>query len=115
MEKGLFALQGKSSNDDRHWGLTALCNCWDNNIVGRVVDEKRKIELRSDYAAIKSELSKQPWKGASSCSWRNLYDNCNSKNGRNSKKKEKLCRAVNIQKRLEELLKQIPALRGKRF
>lgn len=112
-EKDTFA-KGKSQ-DDRNWGLAAFCNCWNNNVVPRISDEKRRKELYCDSIKIKNELSKAPWKDSASCSWYSLYHNCGDANGQASKRKGKLRRAVNIQNRFEKALEQIPALKSKKY
>ena len=114
-ERGAFSKHGDSDNDNRNWGVTALFECWNNNIVPRISDEKRREELLCNTANLNSALGKEPWKGAASCSWNRLYDDsCGNKNGQKAKRKNKLGRAINIKKRLEPLLDQIPVLKSKR-
>lgn len=114
-EKGVFKKHGNSDKDTRNWGLTAFCNIWNNNVLPRIDDEARRDKLRCDSSKISNELNKEPWKAAASCSWSNLYKNCDNSNGRESRKKAKLGRAINIQKRLESLLEQIPILKSKKY
>lgn len=114
-EKGVFKKHGNSEKDTRNWGLTAFCNIWNNNVLPRIDDEARRDKLRCDSSKISNELKKELWKAAASCSWSNLYKNCDNSNGRASRKKAKLGRAINIQKRLESLLEQIPILKSKKF
>lgn len=114
-ERGAFSKHGDSDNDNRNWGATAFFECWNNNIVPRISDEKRREELLCNTANLNSALGKEPWKGAASCSWNRLYDEaCGNKNGQKAKTKNKLGRAINIKKRLEPLLDQIPILKSKR-
>lgn len=113
-ERGTFSKHGDSDNDNRNRGATALFECWNNNIVPRISDEKRREELLCNTANLNSALGKKPWKGAASCSWNRLYDEaCGNKNGQKAKAKNKLGRAINIKKRLEPLLDQIPVLKSK--
>lgn len=114
-KKNAFRKHGNSDNDTRNWGLTTLCDCWNNNVVPRITDEKRREELRCDVGKIKSAIGNEPWKNSASCSWRGLYNRYDNSNGRNSKKKAKLGRAINIQNRLVKLLEQIPALKSKKY
>lgn len=114
-ERNAFRKRGDSDKDTRNWGLTAFCECWNNNVIPRIADEKRKDELRCDSKKIKGELNRDLWKNSASCSWNGLYARCDNGNGRNSKKKAKLGRAVNIQKRMDKLLEQIPALKIKKY
>lgn len=114
-EKGAFRKHGNSDKDTRNWGLSAFCECWNNNVVPRIADKERRNELLCNERIIKSELGNSPWKNSDSCSWRNLYDSYPHNNGRNSRKKAKLGRAINIKSRLEKLLEQIPALKAKKY
>lgn len=114
-EKGAFRKHGNSDKDTRNWGLAAFCRCWNDNVVTRITDEKRRIDLCCEYKKIESALNKEPWSGANSCSWRKLHDSYPHNNGRNSRKKAKLGRAINIKSRLEKLLEQIPALKAKKY
>lgn len=114
-ERNVFRKHDNSDNDTRNWGLTSFCDCWNNNVVPRITDENRKVQLCCDSKKIKSELSRDLWKNAASCSWSNLYDRCDNSKGQISKRKAKLGRAINIQRRLERHLEQIPALKSKKY
>lgn len=112
-ERGTFRVRGES--DNRNWGLTAFCDCWNNNVVCRIADITRKDGLTCDSVKIKNELSREPWRNSASCSWSNLYDGIAHRNGQNSRKKTKLGRAVNVKKRMEKFLEQIPSLKSKKY
>ena len=114
-ERNTFNKHGKSDVDSRNWGIVPFCDCWNNNVVPRIADDKRREELFCDSSKIKGALSKEPWKESASCSWNRLYESCDNSNGRNAKKKAKLDRAINIKMRLEKLLEQIPSLKSKKY
>lgn len=114
-ERYTFNKHGKSDGDSRNWGLTAFCNCWNNNVVPRIVDVERREELLCDSDKIKKALNSPPWKDSTSRSWNSLYDACGNGNGQISKRKAKLGRAINIKMRLEKLLERIPALKSKKY
>lgn len=114
-ERNTFNKHGKSDGDSRNWGIVHLCDCWNNNILPRIADAKRREELLCDSTKIKNALNKEPWKESTSRSWNSLYNVCENKNGQISKRKAKLGRAINIKMRLEKLLEQIPALKSKKY
>ena len=114
-ERNSFNKHGRSDADSRNWGVVLLCDCWNNNVVSRIVDEKRREELLCDSDKIKKALNNPPWKDSTSRSWNSLYDACGNGNGQISKRKTKLGRAINIKMRLERLLEQIPALKSKKY
>ena len=114
-ERNTFNKHGKSDRDSRNWGIVPLCDCWNNNVLPRIADEKRREELLCDSGKIKKALNSPPWKDSASCSWNSLYDACGNGNGQISKRKAKLGRAINIQKRLEKLLDTMHILRGKKY
>lgn len=114
-ERNAFNRHGNSETDTRNWGIVPLCDCWNNNVVPRIADEKRREKLLCDSTKIKNALNKEPWKESASRSWNSLYNVCENKNGQISKRKAKLGRAINIKMRLEKLLEQIPALKSKKY
>ena len=114
-EKDAFIKHGNSDKDTRNWGIVPLCDCWNNNVVARIADEKRREELLCDSDKIKKALNNPPWKDSTSQSWNSLYDACGNGNGQISKRKAKLGRAINIKMRLERLLEQIPSLKREKY
>jgi hypothetical protein len=114
-ERNTFNKHGKSDGDLRNWGIVSLCNCWNNNVVPRIADEKRREELLCYSKEIAKALNSPPWKDSTSRSWNSLYDACGNGNGQISKRKAKLGRAINIKMRLEKLLERIPALKSKKY
>ena len=114
-ERNVFRQHGNIVKDQRNWGLTAFCDCWNNNILPRICDERRKDKLYCDSDQIKSALGKAPWKDSASLSWSRLHDAYGNSNGQISRRKKKLARAINIKKRMEVLLEQIPALKSKKY
>jgi hypothetical protein len=114
-ERNTFNKHGKSDADSRNWRIVPLCDCWNNNVVSRIADEKRREELLCYSDKIKRALNSPPWKDSTSRSWNSLYNVCENKNGQISKRKAKLGRAINIKMRLERLLEQIPALKSKKY
>lgn len=114
-ERNTFNKHGKSGEVSRNWGIVPFCNCWNNNVVPRIADEKRREQLLCNSKEITKTLNNPPWKDSTSCSWNNLYNACDNTNGQISKRKAKLGRAINIKMRLEKLLEQIPALKSKKY
>lgn len=114
-ERNTFNKHGKSDGDSRNWGIVPLCDCWNNNVVPRIADEKRREELLCYSKEIAKGLNNSPWKDSTSRSWNSLYDACGNGNGQISKRKAKLGRAINIKMRLEKLLERIPALKSKKY
>lgn len=97
----LFKLILNSGNKRIHYigDLKTLVDTWNENVVSRIEDEKRKETLKCNYTTISKEMQNSRWKEISPESWFNLLYSGDTK----SISKKILKRAVNIKDRYDRM------------